>query len=78
MQKTYPSRCADCGKRSVSPATISHTCEVKHDGRLHTVSVPELSVLKCADCGHVLYSNDADEQIEAALWGELGLAGSAI
>jgi putative zinc finger/helix-turn-helix YgiT family protein len=57
----------------VRPATISHTSQIKHDGRFHTVDVSRLRVPRCSACGELVFDNDADEQIARALREKLGL-----
>jgi putative zinc finger/helix-turn-helix YgiT family protein len=71
--KPFPWRCPECGKKEVRPATIRHTSQIKHDGRLYEISVPELRVPKCGACGELVFDNVADEQIGQALRQHLGL-----
>ena len=71
--KPFPRRCPECGKKEVWPATVQHTSQIKHEGRLRTVEVPELHVPRCRACGELLFDNDADEQIARALREQLGL-----
>jgi putative zinc finger/helix-turn-helix YgiT family protein len=71
--KPFPWRCPKCLAREVRPATIEHTSQVKHDGRLHEVTVPELVVPKCHHCGELVFCNDTEEQISRALREKLGL-----
>ena len=55
------------------PATVQHTSQIKHDGRLYTVELPRLRVPQCGACGELVFDNDADEQIAQALREQLGL-----
>ncbi len=55
------------------PATVRHTSQIKHDGRLHSVEIPKLRIPRCGACGELLFDNDADEQISLALREQLGL-----
>jgi len=71
--KPFPWRCPECGKKEVRPATVQHTSQIKHDGRLYTVEVPRLRVPQCGACGELVFDNDADEQIAQALREQLGL-----
>jgi putative zinc finger/helix-turn-helix YgiT family protein len=71
--KPFPWRCPECGKKEVRPAVVSHTSEIRHDGRLYTVKVPKLRVPRCKACGELIYDNDADDQIATALRRQLGL-----
>lgn len=71
--KPFPWRCPECGEREVRPATVRHTSQIKHDGRMYTVAVPRLRVPRCGACGEMVFDNDADEQIARALRSQLGL-----
>jgi len=73
LDRPFPRRCGSCGKRAVFPATITHTAEIKHEGKLHSVEVSDLPVQKCRDCEKVFFSNDSDEKISDALREQLGL-----
>jgi hypothetical protein len=59
--RPFPWRCPGCGKKQVRPASVSHTSEIKHDGRLYVVEVPELRVPRCEACGELVFDNAADE-----------------
>jgi len=72
--KAFPWACPECGKEEVWPATVSHSSQVKHDGRAYTVEVPSLRVPRCQACGELIVDNDADEQIAEALRNQLGLS----
>ena len=71
--RPFPWRCPECGKKQVRPASVSHTSEIKHDGRLYLVEVPKLRVPRCEACGELVFDNEADEQIAQALREQLGL-----
>jgi putative zinc finger/helix-turn-helix YgiT family protein len=71
--KPFPWRCPECGQQEVRPATVRHTSQIKHDGRLYTVEVPKLRVPQCGNCRELVFDNDADEQIAQALRDQLGL-----
>jgi putative zinc finger/helix-turn-helix YgiT family protein len=71
--KPFPWKCPECGKNEVRPATVVHTSQIKHDGRLHTVALAQLRVPRCSACGELVFDNDADEQIAQALRQQLGL-----
>ncbi len=71
--KPFPWRCRKCLKREVYPATIAYTAEVSHDGRLYQVPVPALEIPKCRSCGELVFTTRVDEQITAALRGQLRL-----
>ena len=46
--------------------TIDYTVAIDHDGRKYFVSIPNLSVPKCSNCGSISIDDEADSQIEAA------------
>ena len=73
QDKPFPWRCPECGKKEVRPATVHHSSQIKHDGRLYTVEVCRLRVPRCKLCGELVFDNGADEQIAAALREQLGL-----
>ena len=71
--KPFPWRCPECGKKAVEPATVPHTSQIRHDGRLYTVELPRLRVPRCSACGELVFDNEADKQIAQALRAQLGL-----
>lgn len=71
--KPFPWRCPKCMRREVRPAMIEYTSRVKHDGKVHDVTVAELTAPKCTACGEVVFSNDTEEQISRALRSQLRL-----
>ena len=73
QDRLFPRRCPECGKKEVRPATAHHSSQIKHDGRLYTVEVPKLRVPRCKSCGTLVFDNDADQQIAAALREQFGL-----
>jgi putative zinc finger/helix-turn-helix YgiT family protein len=66
-----------CRAKELRPATVSHTTEVRHEGRLYTVHVPQLHVLKCGACGEFVLDDRANDQIYDALREQLGLLSPA-
>jgi HTH-type transcriptional regulator/antitoxin MqsA len=71
--KPFPWRCPECGKKAVELATVQHSSQIKHDGRLYAVEIPSLRVPHCSACGELVFDNDADQQIAQALREQLGL-----
>ena len=71
--KPFPWRCPECGKKEVRAAHVAYTTEIKYDGRLYTVEIPELCVPRCGACGELVFDTRADEQIARALRNHLGL-----
>lgn len=71
--KAFPWTCPECGKKEVRRSTVRHVSQIRHDGRVYTVELPKLRVPRCRACGELVFDNDADEQIAAALRQQLGL-----
>ena len=71
--KPFPWRCPECGKKEVRAARVAYSTEIKYDGRLYTVEIPDLSVPRCDACGELVFDIRADEQIARALRNQLGL-----
>jgi hypothetical protein len=69
----FPWRCPECGKGEVRPASVRHSSQIKHDGRLYTVEIPALLVPRCDASGELVFDNDADAQIARAVREQLGL-----
>lgn len=60
--------CPSCRKKEVSVKTLaSYELDCKRDGTVHRIVVPSLRALVCGACGEMLFNNDSDCQIEAAL-----------
>ena len=72
-QRPFPWQCGECGRDEVYPATIEYTTEMKHDGRLHRLTIPELRVPRCRSCEELVFTNAVHEQVSAALRAELVL-----
>lgn len=53
--------------------TASYDAEVRHDGRLHSFTVPELHLPICQACGEKVFTEKVDDQIGAALRAHLHL-----
>ncbi len=52
---------------------MSYDAEVRHDGRLYAFTVPSLELPVCSACGEKVFTNEANQQIGAALRAHLGL-----
>lgn len=71
--KGFPRYCDRCRDKSVWPATVSYRSNVRHDGDLHCVDLPQLTVPRCQKCGELYFDNAAEEQVSRALRGQLQL-----
>ncbi|HYT93524.1 MAG TPA: type II TA system antitoxin MqsA family protein [Gemmataceae bacterium] len=71
--RPFPWVCANCLKQEVYLATIPYATDIKHDGRLHHIEIPELRIPRCKACGEVTFSINTDDQIIDALRAHLKL-----
>jgi putative zinc finger/helix-turn-helix YgiT family protein len=72
-ERPFPWRCGHCGKDQVFMATMNYSASVKHDGLLHEFQVPNLEIPVCKACGEKVFTEKADDQINAALRSHLRL-----
>ena len=63
----FPWRCNHCGNRAVDMATIQYAAEVRHDGRLHAFTIPDLEIPVCRACGEKVFTEDVDRHVNDAL-----------
>jgi putative zinc finger/helix-turn-helix YgiT family protein len=67
-------KCMVCRQQAVSSVTLdSYETELEHDGRKYAISVPNLTVLKCRNCGEVYLDEAADDRLSEALRNAAGL-----
>ncbi len=65
--RPFPWRCRHCGKNEVLMTTIEYTADVRHDGRLHTFTIPNLQIPVCKSCTEKVFTEDVDKQVNDAL-----------
>jgi hypothetical protein len=65
--KAFPWTCPRCAKRAVRPKPTNYAVEVRHDGRIHKVRVPQLEIPTCANCGERVFYSGTDDRISEAL-----------
>lgn len=71
--RPFPWRCPRCAKKEVVLEAISYDAEIRHDGRLHKFTVPNLEIPICRACGEKIFSEQVDDQINVALRSHLHL-----
>ena len=71
--RPFPWRCGSCGEKEVYRTATSYKTSIKYDAREYEVDIPNLDLCKCANCGEVIFDNDAGHQINLALRQRLGL-----
>ncbi len=52
--KPYPRRCGECGQVAVVAETMAYEAEIKYDGKLQRIRIPQLPVDRCGECGEEL------------------------
>ena len=73
IERPFPWRCRNCGKRRVILARLDYEAEVRHDGRLHKFLVPDLELPVCQACGARAITDRVDREINDQLRAHLGL-----
>jgi DNA-binding transcriptional regulator YiaG len=72
--KTFPCKCLCCRERSIAPVTLpSFTADLEHDGRAYAVTVRDLDVLRCGNCGNQIIPDDSFDRLTAELRRQAGL-----
>lgn len=65
--RPFPWTCGHCLKDEVYPETMPYAIDVKHDGQLYHLEIPEIRIPKCRACGELIFSYSEDDQILQAL-----------
>ena len=73
QSKSNNTYCVMCGLNTIADTTIEKTTSIKYEGKLYEISVSDLIVLRCGECGEIYLDNRADRQISRALRLHLGL-----
>jgi putative zinc finger/helix-turn-helix YgiT family protein len=64
--RSYPKRCGKCGQKKMELAAVPYATTIEHDGRSYQMEIPDLTVLRCANCRAISIDDAADQQISAA------------
>jgi putative zinc finger/helix-turn-helix YgiT family protein len=72
-EREFSKKCGKCRERAVVLAPVTYTTQIDHDGRKYTVTLPDLVVPRCANCGTVALDEEANRQITAAFRAQAGL-----
>jgi hypothetical protein len=75
LEKPFPWRCRQCGKHEVVMATTEYQAEVRHEGRLHAFTIPNIEIPVCQACGARVFTEAADAQVNDALREHLNSTG---
>src|SRR4051812_2082365 len=68
-------KCAKCRERSVVVVTELYSTVVEHDGRSYSITIPDLTLLKCQNpkCANRILDDEVDDRVSAALREAVGL-----
>ena len=66
-ERPFPWRCRRCGQERVFLTSLRYDAEVRHDGRIHTFTIPIIDIPVCQVCGEKVFTEKVDDQINAAL-----------
>ena len=69
----FPWRCFECGAKQVYPKATAYKTTIKHDGHAYAISIPDLEIPTCRNCGAQTFAVGDDDRIIAALRAEVGL-----
>ena len=72
-EREFSKKCGKCRQRAVTLDTVCYTVEFDHDGRKYEVTIPDLVVPRCGNCGTIVLDEEANRQISAAFRRKAGL-----
>src|SRR5687767_5741355 len=72
-ERYFSKKCGHCGQAAVELSRVPYSTVIEHDGRSHAVTITDLDVPKCANCGTIVFDEEANRRITAALRKEAGL-----
>ena len=64
--KPFPHLCPECGATAVYAETTNYRTAFKYEGRLHEFEAQNVTLNKCHDCGSVILTDTALDQIAEA------------
>src|SRR5579862_7707907 len=72
-ERKYSPTCGNCRHKAMAIATVPYAVTVNHDGRQYSLSIANLTVPKCGNCGELSIDDEADRQIDTAFRRAAGL-----
>jgi putative zinc finger/helix-turn-helix YgiT family protein len=72
-ERAFSRKCGKCRQRTVELATVPYTTQIDHDGRKYTVTIPDLVIPRCGNCGTIVLDEEANRRISAAFRSQAGL-----
>lgn len=73
VERPFPWKCRHCERKTVVMTTICYEAEICHDDQVHKFTVPKLKLPVCYYCTEKVFTNEASDQIDAALLAHLNL-----
>jgi len=65
-ERVFSKRCGKCRERAMALASVPYSIQIDHDGRKYQVSIPDLVVPRCGNCGEISIDHEAGKAIDAA------------
>jgi putative zinc finger/helix-turn-helix YgiT family protein len=72
-ERLFSPKCGKCRQRAMALAKVPYSTTIDHDGRTYTISIPDLTVPRCGNCGTVALDEEANRQISEAFRKQAGL-----
>lgn len=66
-------KCRTCRQGKLLEANQEYSADLQHDGKAYTITIPNLKVRRCDQCGELMLDDHAREQVTNALRNAAGL-----
>jgi putative zinc finger/helix-turn-helix YgiT family protein len=73
IEREFSKKCGKCRQKAVVLATVPYTTQIDHDCRKYIVTIPDLVVPRCGNCGTIVLDEEANRRISAAFREVAGL-----
>ena len=71
--KPYPWTCGQCAQKTIEPVVKDYQIAFKHDGKLHQITLPQVEVPTCRNCGTEQTDIQISRQVTSELRRKIGL-----
>ena len=71
--KPYPWTCGQCAQKTIEPVVKDYQIAFKHDGKLHQITLPQIEVPTCRNCGTEQTDILISRQVTSELRRKIGL-----
>jgi putative zinc finger/helix-turn-helix YgiT family protein len=72
-ERLFSPKCGKCRQRSMALAKVPYSTSIDHDGRTYTITIPDLIVPRCGNCGTIALDEEANRLISEAFRKQAGL-----